>query len=263
MQLSSDRDSEDDLILRMERNPGRVPKLPDLPVSIALEVFTDKSLRPKGDDQRFRADNEVLSLLGQSACQTIFTSILYARDPPLAAEELIAARQTLCSRENIQTWINHYRNVLSSVRCLPGVDRSPDVLTRAFYAYLGAVYHAHGHHVLDQFLRQLLEPAPEPAPQLFIGHPIGAHYGELVPAPSATSGSRSYAGVNPISILNDAAVRRGVKLEYDVNSMGPMHNITWMATALINGEWKGQGSGTSKQAAKEEAARAALKTLDW
>jgi dsRNA-specific ribonuclease len=80
-----------DLIPKMETKPPpiRVPNLPDLPFDIALQVFTDVSLRPPDDNGSRRADNEVLSVLGQSACSTILTSILCSRTPALSAGQII------------------------------------------------------------------------------------------------------------------------------------------------------------------------------
>lgn len=72
----------------MATNPERIPPLPDLPFDIALQVFTDISLRPPGENSSKRADNEVLALVGQSVCSTILTSILFARKPALSSEQL-------------------------------------------------------------------------------------------------------------------------------------------------------------------------------
>jgi len=80
-----------DLILKMDTkiSSKQIPQLPELPFDIALEVFTDVSLRPQDDKPSRRNDNEVLSVLGQSVCTTVFTSILYSRSPPLSAKDLI------------------------------------------------------------------------------------------------------------------------------------------------------------------------------
>lgn len=80
-----------DLILKMESRipPIRVPPLPDLPFDIALQVFTDVSLRAQDDNGSRRADNEVLSVLGKSVCSTALTSILYSRMPALCTEDII------------------------------------------------------------------------------------------------------------------------------------------------------------------------------
>jgi hypothetical protein len=76
--------------------PTRIPQLPDLPFDIALQVFTDVSLRPQDDNGSRGADNEVLSVLGQSACSTVLTSILCSRRPALSAPEI---RVRLCPQD--------------------------------------------------------------------------------------------------------------------------------------------------------------------
>lgn len=85
-----------DLILKMQANlqPEKVPSLPDVPFDIALQVFTDVSLRVPGDSNR--SDNEVLAIVGKSALESILTSILFHRMPPLNAEELKVLSLPLC-----------------------------------------------------------------------------------------------------------------------------------------------------------------------
>lgn len=80
-----------DLILKMETNilSTRRPTLPDLPTDIALQTFTDVSLRSSDDTGAERSDHEALSILGRSACETAFTAILFIRRPNLNAGDLL------------------------------------------------------------------------------------------------------------------------------------------------------------------------------
>lgn len=65
------------------------PYLPDLPTDIALQTFTDVSLRSSIDTGAERSDHEALSVLGRSACETAFTAILYTRRPNLGGEGIV------------------------------------------------------------------------------------------------------------------------------------------------------------------------------
>jgi hypothetical protein len=88
----------------MAANPEQIPKLPDLPFDIALQVFTDVSLRPSDENGSKRSDNEVLAIVGQTVCSAIFTSILFSRKPPLGPEQLIV----WLSRQSPTPAIDHF-----------------------------------------------------------------------------------------------------------------------------------------------------------
>jgi hypothetical protein len=79
-----------DFILKMDPriSPNRIPPLPNLSFDIALQIFTDISLRPPGATSASRTDNEVLATVGQSACHAIITTHLFQRKPALSAEEI-------------------------------------------------------------------------------------------------------------------------------------------------------------------------------
>jgi len=80
-------------------------------------------------------------------------------------------------------------------------------------------------------------------------------------------------------MLHGVAAKRGAKIEYESESTGPQHSLKWVVTVLggldlardiskltsftVDGEWKGQGNASSKQTAKEEAAKAAFNSLHW
>jgi hypothetical protein len=66
-----------------------LPPLPDLPTGLALQVFTDASLRPPGEDGSSHTDNEVLSVVGEAAIQAVYSTILFAK-PGLTADQLKA-----------------------------------------------------------------------------------------------------------------------------------------------------------------------------
>jgi dsRNA-specific ribonuclease len=69
------------------------PPLPELPTDLALQVFTDPSLRPPGENGSSHTDNEVLSVVGMAATQAAYSAILFEREPRLTAEALKARSQ--------------------------------------------------------------------------------------------------------------------------------------------------------------------------
>jgi ribonuclease-3 len=65
------------------------------------------------------------------------------------------------------------------------------------------------------------------------------------------------------SALQELLARRGEVVSYDVvDEQGPPHDRTFSVTARIGGEAVGRGSGRSKKDAEQEAAHAALETLE-
>ncbi len=71
---------------------------------------------------------------------------------------------------------------------------------------------------------------------------------------------------NPVdfkSTLQERLATRGDVVEYEVTAeLGPPHERTFEVLAIVNGEQIGQGSGRSKKAAEQEAARLALEIME-
>jgi ribonuclease-3 len=71
---------------------------------------------------------------------------------------------------------------------------------------------------------------------------------------------------NPVdfkSALQEGLARRGLTVSYDVVAeLGPPHDRTFEVIAVVDGEEVGRGSGRSKKHAEQEAAQAALDTLE-
>jgi ribonuclease III len=62
--------------------------------------------------------------------------------------------------------------------------------------------------------------------------------------------------------LQEELARRGLAVSYSVLAVeGPPHNRTFTCAAAIDGEQLGTGTGDSKKAAEQQAAKEALKSL--
>lgn len=87
----------------------------------------------------------------------------------------------------MMTWVNYYKNTIDKVRCLPGTTLSSEVMIRAWYAYLAGIHLARGYGVLEQFLKQIVQPSTE-AP-----HPSGfAHSPSSLPSKALGRGTSKY-----------------------------------------------------------------------
>jgi len=75
-----------------------------------------------------------------------------------------------------------------------------------------------------------------------------------------------YAATNHVdhkTELQEALARRGRQVSYSVVEVdGPPHDRVFTCAAIIDGEQAGVGTGPSKKAAEQEAARQALAALD-
>ena len=85
------------------------------------------------------------------------------------------------------------------------------------------------------------------------------------PIVEAFSGRIEYALTTHVDYkteLQEALARRGQSVSYSVLEVeGPPHNRRFRCAAMIDGEQFGEGSGASKKAAEQEAAKQALDRL--
>lgn len=66
-----------------------------------------------------------------------------------------------------------------------------------------------------------------------------------------------------LPIFNQTAAQRGMSVEYPAMFTGPPHAGRWHVMCKVNGIEKGKGTGSSKQLAKEQAARMAYFAMGW
>ncbi|KAF8913028.1 hypothetical protein CPB84DRAFT_1841453 [Gymnopilus junonius] len=66
-----------------------------------------------------------------------------------------------------------------------------------------------------------------------------------------------------LPLFNQAAAQRRVTVEYLAELTGPSHAGRWRVKCIVNGICKGEGLGSTKQTAKEEAARQAYYSMGW
>ncbi|KAJ3555472.1 hypothetical protein NP233_g12200 [Leucocoprinus birnbaumii] len=85
--------------------------------------------------------------------------------------------------------------------------------------------------------------------------------GTTTSRPNPLAPATPYAPFLPM--FNQSAAQRGVKVDYNAEFEGPAHAGQWLVECLVNGIPKGKGKGSSKQIAKEEAAREAYYAMGW
>ncbi|KAI6104071.1 hypothetical protein EDD16DRAFT_1638665 [Pisolithus croceorrhizus] len=274
-----------------------LPTLPKLSGMLVLEVFTHRSLRLACHASY--GDNERLTVLGQHVLEMIITQLLFTRKPKLKRENIEVLRRALLSDEIIDVWSRLYR-LRDELRYDSSFQSSvdePEQGRSLFLAYLGATFEEHGLVEVEKWIRllfQLTAAVMDEFPTIDFGDdgseeqagkrlkveeasqgPSGlfAEFFNLLPPLSAPPPippppppMRSFSP-NPLApaqpnlaflpLFNQTAAQRGMSFT------GPPHAGRWHVICKVNGIEKGKGTGSSKQLAKEQAARMAYFAMGW
>lgn len=188
------------------------------------------------------SSNERLEFLGDSILAFISADYLYRAFPALSEGELSDLRTALVRGE---TLANFARNIKLGNFLLMGKGEQSSggtqrVLASAFEAILGALYLDQGLEAVQRFLLPRLEPLAQ----------------NIV-------SKRSFK--DPKSLFQELAQAHvGITPSYRlVSQEGPSHNREFTVEVLLGEQVAGRGLGRNKQAAEQEAARAALLSRGW
>jgi ribonuclease-3 len=116
----------------------------------------------------------------------------------------------------------------------PDVAESRNVLAAVIEAALGALFLAHGFEPIESAVVAAFEEQFAEA--------------ERQPLDAKTQ-------------LQEVLARDGRKVRYDVDREGPVHDATFTAYAIVEGERLGEGSGRTKKDAEQAAAGQALEGI--
>ncbi|KAF9479708.1 hypothetical protein BDN70DRAFT_834000 [Pholiota conissans] len=179
----------------------------------------------------------------------------------------------------------------------------PQEIKSLFHAYVGGLYLSSGLEAVNVWIRRLLEQELELVPHetdvkmdmpimketppqkrikseymspplsqssSFTPEPPQPHVMRYTPPhlkPMSTPPPNPLSPAQPnlpfLPLFNQAAIQRRVTVEYIAEFSGPAHARRWAVKCIVNNICKGEGSGNSKQAAKEEAARKAYYAMGW
>jgi ribonuclease III len=215
--------------------------LEDLPEELYRQVFTHASWSERRSDSYSR-----LAFLGDSVLGLAVTSHLY---PRLEAERFGAGRLTKIRAQAV-----------SQTSCVAVAERLgiPERLQAA--APSGAGPSAATMIATDRVLASVTEAV------------IGACYLNVGYEPTAEAVVEAFqpelaeALEHPVdfkSTLQERLARGGDVVEYEVTAeLGPPHDRTFEVRASVTGKVVGEGTGRSKKAAEQAAARAALERVE-
>ncbi|KAF5384825.1 hypothetical protein D9615_001373 [Tricholomella constricta] len=277
---------------------GHIPPLPKVTSDLILQVCTHISLRRSTGGPEDYGDNERLTQLGMMALDATVTYALFNKRPILRTSEICVQREQVLSDANIDKWVTMY-NMRQKIRCHPDVFatlRTPKETRSLFCAYLGGVYIEHGIETVQEWISHLLlgednssvapgrevaqpieappskkakseQPPPYHAPPIFFASqpppspPRQRHTPPHMTLPNPLAPAQPSLPFLPL--FNQTATQRRVTVEYPAEFSGPPHAGRWSVRCIVNGIQKGVGTGSSKQIAKEEAARQAYYAMGW
>ena len=189
------------------------------------------------------ASYERLEFLGDSVLELAIARELYERYPDFSEGRLAKVRSHVVSRASCAVVARQLN--LGDRLSERAADIPEDELHRL----------AHNRNVLAALLEAALAA-------LFLEHGFGPVEQPIV---QAFAGRIEYALTSHVDYkteLQEALARRGQSVNYAVLDVeGPPHDRRFRCAAVIDGEQLGVGSGESKKAAEQEAAKEALVKL--
>jgi ribonuclease III len=211
----------------------------DLPDELLENVFTHSSWAPD------RASSyERLEFLGDSVLELAIARALYDRYPEFSEGRMAKIRSHVVSRAScavvsrdlgLGERLAQRGERLAPQEELERLARNRNVLAALLEASLAALYLRHGFEPIRDAIVGAFEGR--------IGYALTSH-------------------VDHKTELQEELARRGRQVVYNVLDVeGPPHDRTFTCAAMIDGEEAGVGTGRSKKAAEQAAARQALDRL--
>jgi ribonuclease III len=238
----------------MARPPDPGPRPPEELIS-ALEIACSAPLMVRALTHRSYAyehgglpTNERLEFLGDSVLGLVVTDSLYRRHPDLPEGQLAKLRASIV---NMRALAAVARTVgaagsgglgayihLGRGEQTTGGDDKPSILADTLEAVIGATYEDSGMAAAAELVLRLFEP-------LLAGT------------------SQGHGGLDWKTALQESSASRGSgPPEYTVVESGPDHAKQFVAVIQLGGEQLGEGVGSSKKEAEQQAAAQALEKLE-
>ena len=209
-----------------------------LPEARAEQVYTHASWATD------RASSyERLEFLGDSVLELAVARALYDRYPEFTEGRLAKVRSHVVSRQScavVARQLDLGQQLLERGADIPPdelerLSKNRNVLAALLEAALAALFLEHGFEQIERPIVAAFEPRIEYA--------LTTH-------------------VDYKTELQEALARRGQAVSYNVLDVeGPPHDRRFTCSAVIDGDQVGVGSGESKKAAEQEAAKQALVAL--
>jgi ribonuclease-3 len=185
--------------------------------------------------------NERLEFLGDAVLGLVVTDALFQNHPDLAEGSLAKLRAGVVSTRALaevarELGLGKWMRLGKGEETTGGRDK-PSILADTMEAVIGAVYREHGLPGATAVVRKLFDP--------------------LMAAAAAGD-----AGLDWKTALQELTAAQGLGVpDYALTESGPDHAKTFVALALVAGQERGQGVGSTKKEAEQQAAEGAWRSL--
>lgn len=211
--------------------------------ALLTQALTHRSFVNENEGDGDGRDNERLEFLGDAVLDLIVADMLYRKYPHVDEGELTQLRAALVKTESLahlgrNCRLGEFLRIGHGEELTGGRGRLT-ILCRAFEAVIGAIY-------LDQGMEAVINFVVPPLLELL----------EDIIAKGRHIDARS-------ELQERIQARLNITPDYRVTGAeGPEHEKEFCVEVAIGDQLMGSGSGGSKRAAAQEAARAALKQLE-
>jgi ribonuclease-3 len=211
----------------------------EVPDDLLLEAVTHRSYAYENGNLR---PNERLEFLGDAVLGIVVTDALYRRNPDVAEGQLAKMRAAVVNARALAdiargVGLGDHLLLGRGEHTTGGRDKT-SILSDSLEAVFGAVYLAEGLDVAAEMILRLMEP---------------------ILAATAELG----AGLDWKTSLQELTSQLGLGVpEYVVAASGPDHDKSFIAVVRLSDGDHGEGRGTSKKEAEQDAARQAFEELD-
>jgi ribonuclease-3 len=210
---------------------------------LLVRALTHRSYSSEAAPARFQPDNEQLEFFGDSVLGFIVSEMLVMRNPGLPEGRLSRARSCLVSAH----WLHQVAQRIGLGEYLQlgrGEERGggrvkPSLLANALEAVIAALYLDGG-----------IEPARGLVETWIYTEQFSSSY---------EAEQTNYKG----KLWERAGAQKLPTPEYIViETTGPAHAPSFLVEARLGSQYAGQGQGTSKKSAEQQAAKALLESME-
>jgi len=180
---------------------------------------------------------ERLEFLGDAVLGLVAASMIFGRYPDAPEGEMTKLRAVVVDRHSLAS-VGRSLGLTQHIRLGKGEERSggrdrDSIVSDVVEALLGAVYTDGGWAPAERLIRH--------------------EWGPIIDERASSRGT-----TDPRSRLQELLAKSGTTVTFTYEQTGPDHEVVFRATAVVEGESVGAGSGRSKKSAAIEAARNAL-----
>ncbi|KAI0921145.1 hypothetical protein AcV5_001161 [Taiwanofungus camphoratus] len=279
--------------LQPDLGPEGLPPLPEIESNeLRTQIFTHRSYyaRPthvfEDGPEDPSPDNEMLEHLGDSVLSLVVTGLVREVFPYLRVGPSTKIRALVVGNPTLASISVKYR-LPERLRMHPAqaitLRASINIQADLFEAFVGGLYLDQGLESAKTWLHPLFRPyiiesyrqvrvqhglSPDPpGPQ---AHPrrrsssSASSSDSAAPTWSLPAASRMTASIGHLSLFNQHLQQQGKGIEWvwsDSQGQGTRTTPIWVVRAMVDNECLGRGRGSTKKAAKNEAAKEGLRKM--